>query len=146
MRKLLNRIANPFMKVLLRSPFHGIASGSVLLLSFAGCRSGKHYILPVSYVRVGSNLIVVSDRERMWWRNLRGGVPVTVYLQGQRRQAHATIALEPDGTAAQWLPYLEQNAGLTRQLGLAKQPASQLTPAAISNVIQRRVMLQIQLV
>jgi hypothetical protein len=26
---------------------------------------------------------VVSPRSRLWWRNLRGGAPVTVYVRGQ---------------------------------------------------------------
>jgi hypothetical protein len=54
------RLYNPFVVALLRSPLHGFMSGSTMLLTYAGCRSGKAYTKPVNNLRDGDTLLVVS--------------------------------------------------------------------------------------
>jgi deazaflavin-dependent oxidoreductase (nitroreductase family) len=91
MRNLFNRISNLFMKPLLRSPLHFLASGSVVLLSFTGHKSGKLYTTPVEYRQDWNTLTILTRTERKWWRNLKGGVPVTVRLRGRDVSATADI-------------------------------------------------------
>ena len=43
------RVLNAVMRLLLRSPLHRLRSRRVLLLEFRGRRSGKRYLMPVSY-------------------------------------------------------------------------------------------------
>ena len=78
---------------LLKSPFHGLMSGNTVLLGYEGRKSGKRYIVPVNFVRVagedGDLLLITSERGRTWWRNLRGGSPVNLRLQGMRLTAPA---------------------------------------------------------
>lgn len=77
------RLYNPIVGSLLRSPLHGLMSGSTMLITFAGCKSGKNYTTPVNYVADGDDLLAVSRDERLWWRNLRGGGPVGVRVRGR---------------------------------------------------------------
>lgn len=77
------KLYNPIVIWLLRSPLHGLMGNSTMLITFAGRKSGKTYITPVNYVWDDHTLLVVSPRDRLWWRNLRGGAPVTVYVRGQ---------------------------------------------------------------
>ena len=72
----LQRLYNPLVVWLLRSPLHHLMSGSVLLLTFEGRRSGRTYTTPVNYVREGEDLLLVAARDHTWWKNLRGGAPV----------------------------------------------------------------------
>src|SRR4030042_5724542 len=74
---------NPIMVWLLRSPLHGMLSGNMMVLNYTGRKSGKAYHLPVSYIRLGEILLTISYKRRTWWRNLRGGAPVTIRLQGK---------------------------------------------------------------
>jgi len=67
------RFYNPVLIQLLRSPLHGLLSKSVMLITYAGRKSGKEYTAPVSYVRHDGALLIVASREHAWWRNLRGG-------------------------------------------------------------------------
>lgn len=76
------KLYNPIVIRLLRSPLHGVMSGSTMLVTYAGRRSGRKYTVPVNYVRAGNNLLVVGSREHSWWKNLRGGAPVTVRVRG----------------------------------------------------------------
>jgi deazaflavin-dependent oxidoreductase (nitroreductase family) len=82
--------ANPLMKLLLRSPWHGVASNEVMLVTVTGRKTGKRYTTPVNYVRDGDVLSVLTHAHRTWWRNLRGGAPVTIVLRGKTIQTMGT--------------------------------------------------------
>lgn len=75
------KLINPMMKALLNSPFHGGVSKNLLLLTFTGRKSGKIFTTPVGYVRQGGSLTVLTHSA--WWKNLIGGVPVSVRIQGK---------------------------------------------------------------
>jgi deazaflavin-dependent oxidoreductase (nitroreductase family) len=77
------KLYNPIVIWLLRSPLHGLMSGSSMLITFSGRKSGKSYTTPVNYVWDDRTLLVVSPKDRLWWRNLRGGAPVTVRVRVQ---------------------------------------------------------------
>jgi hypothetical protein len=79
---------NPFVSAILRSSLHGVLSPHVLLLTYTGRKSGRTYTLPVGYVREGDAITICSGGHR-WWRNLRGGAPVSVLLRGRRRTGRA---------------------------------------------------------
>jgi deazaflavin-dependent oxidoreductase (nitroreductase family) len=94
---------NSVVAALLNSPLHGVMSGSMMLITFQGRKSGKTYTTPVEYLRQGDALFVVSRREHTWWRNLVGangtGVPVMLHLQGKDVQANARAVMnEPELT------------------------------------------------
>lgn len=92
------RLYNPLVIRLLCSPLHVLMSGSVLLLTFEGRRSDRSYTTPVNYVRRGDDLLLVSSREHSWWKNLRGGAPVTLRVRGRKK---ADVAEAFEGRAAE---------------------------------------------
>ena len=95
------RFYNPLVIGLLRSPLHALMSGSVLLLTFEGRRSGRTYTTPVSYVREGEDVLLVAARDHSWWKNLRGGAPVRLRISGRNEEGVAE-ALE-DASAVEAL-------------------------------------------
>jgi hypothetical protein len=74
----MNKFVNPLVRLILRSPLHGLMDGSLLLIIYRGRKSGKDYTLPVQYARDGSTIYIVPGmpEKKTWWRNLRGGAPV----------------------------------------------------------------------
>jgi len=56
------KAVNPFMKSLLRSPLHGWMSGSVTILGFRGRKSGREFATPLSYVREGGTVFLLSAK------------------------------------------------------------------------------------
>jgi hypothetical protein len=72
---------NNAMKFVLRSPAHKVVSKNILLITFTGCKSGKTYTTPVSYSQFDDQVYVFTHAN--WWKNLCGGAPVTLCLQGQ---------------------------------------------------------------
>ena len=75
------RVANPIVKLLLRSPLHGIASENIALLHFRGRKSGREFVTPLSYVRENDTVCLMSAHSTRWWMNLRhDGVPVSLEI------------------------------------------------------------------
>lgn len=102
------RFYNPIVIGLLRSPLHLLGDQHTLILTVTGRKSGKRYTFPVSYLRYGDTLVVMTHRERTWWKNLQGGsTPVGVYVDGHDRPARAEIATDPDQVAQALLQFLQ---------------------------------------
>lgn len=93
--RLVRILINSLVTTILRSPWHGIRSQQLLLLTFTGRKSGKEFTTPMRYVQEGERLrmIVVYP----WWRNLLGEATVHVLLQGQMRTGIAEVLPEEDG-------------------------------------------------
>jgi deazaflavin-dependent oxidoreductase (nitroreductase family) len=81
----LHRLGNPMTAALLKSPLHGMLSGSVALLTATGRKTGTAYVFPVQYARSGAIVVIVPGdyRHKRWWRNLRSPRPVQIRIAGR---------------------------------------------------------------
>src|SRR5687768_11208467 len=95
MQSIFMQIGNALTTVILRSPLHGAISKSTLLLAITGHKSGHEITLPINYFQYGDTLYITSPRSRKWWRNLRGGAPVLVRLEGREVDGTAMVVEEP---------------------------------------------------
>jgi F420H(2)-dependent quinone reductase len=96
---LQRRVGNPLVIAILRSPFHGLISRRIVLLSILGRRSGTRITIPVGYVSEGATLhvLVAGKPLKRWWHNLEGGAPVAVLLRGRAFEANAeALTFEQD--------------------------------------------------
>lgn len=108
---------NPIVIGLLRSPLHILGDQHTIVLTVTGRKSGRHYTFPVSYLRDGETLLVMTHREQTWWKNLQGGsTPVGVYVDGHDRPARAEIATDPDQVTKTLLQFLQQVPAWRREL------------------------------
>jgi len=74
-------VANVVMRQVLRLPFPTPLSGSLMLLSFTGRKTGRIYHQPVSYVRDGAVLLTPGGGR--WKLNLSDDQPIRVRLRGR---------------------------------------------------------------
>jgi len=88
-------VVNPAMRLLLRSPLHGLVSGSLMLITFTGRRSGRRYTTPVRYLRDGDLVYCLTSTQTRWWRNLLGDAEVTLRIRGRDHRCHA-VAIPDD--------------------------------------------------
>jgi hypothetical protein len=93
----MNRIVNPALRTILRSPIHRLASGRVALITYTGRRSGREYTIPCFYRDKGDEVTIAvgwPDR-KVWWRNLTGdGGPVRLLVNGQELRGHGVATRE----------------------------------------------------
>lgn len=141
-----SKLYNPLMIGLLRSPLHGIASKYFILLTFTGRKSGKVYTTPVEYFYNGNTLHVFTQVQRVWWRNLQGGVPVTVRLRGQD---YAAIAEAVGQDAATFEPafhaYIERFPGRAKYFDIRQDADGTLNHDDIVKAAQGQVTISLHL-
>jgi hypothetical protein len=83
---------NRLMSGVLRSPLHGIASRSVMLITFTGRKSGKTYTTPISYLREGD--MVTAFSHARWTKNLAGGAPVTLHIKNKEYHGQGDLVAD----------------------------------------------------
>jgi deazaflavin-dependent oxidoreductase (nitroreductase family) len=137
-------IVNQAMKLVLRSPVHGMVSKSILLISFTGRKSGKTYTTPVSYSQSDDQVYVFTHAR--WWKNLTGGTPVTVRIQGRELQGLAEpVAQDKQAVAAGLMAHLRKvpsDAGFySVTLDENRNPRAE----DVEKAAQSAVMIRIQL-
>jgi F420H(2)-dependent quinone reductase len=96
--RLVLRVVNPLLRALLRSPFHRLLSSHVMLIAVRGRKTGRVYTVPVGRHESDGTFLVCSDGP--WRRNLRGGAPVTLTVDGCERTGYAELEENPDEVAA----------------------------------------------
>jgi hypothetical protein len=105
---LMNSLANPFVKLLARSPLHNLMDEKVVLITYTGRKSGKTNTVPVNYLLVNKTLHIISLRNRNWWRNLKGGASVEVLLKGIKQNGWADL-VEDQQKVAEELDLFSRN-------------------------------------
>jgi hypothetical protein len=136
-------IGNPFMKVILRSPFHAVMSKSIAILSITGKKSGRVYTLPVNYQRDGDEIWIVSNRDRTWWRNLRCGAKVLVCLAGRDYEAWGEVYEEAQEVSQQLRLLILLSPTYGRVLKIGLDPEGNPVRADVDKAAKSRVMVKL---
>ena len=135
---------NRTMKLVLRSPVHGIVSKTVLLITFTGRKSGKTYTTPVSYSQNGDQVYVFTHAD--WWKNLHSGASVSLLIQGRELQGLAEAVAEDKGAVAAGLAtHLRKVPSDARYYGVTFDDHRNPRAEEIEKAAQSVVMIRIRL-
>jgi hypothetical protein len=104
-----SKLYNPLVSALLRSPLHGLVGKHMALLTISGRKTGHLFSVPVSYTQHNSMLAIFSQREHIWWRNLRGSSNISVRLGGKQYQGLAEAIEEPECVTDALATYLDEH-------------------------------------
>ncbi|HET9590250.1 MAG TPA: nitroreductase/quinone reductase family protein [Anaerolineales bacterium] len=130
---------------LLRSPFHGMISKGVMLVSVIGRKSGKTISTPTNYLREGSTLWIISWRDRKWWRNLRGGANVQVLLAGQRVVGRGQVIEEQQAVAQSLFDYYRKVPQYAKYVQIGLDAAGPPVYADCQRAAQKLLIVRIDL-
>lgn len=135
---------NDFMSWVLRSPFHGMLSGGMMLITVTGKRTGKKYTTPVGYYVEGEYLWIITSRERKWWRNLQGGAAVDLLLKRKPVQAFAEVETDEKSVEARMYEYLRHVPQAAKRMGIRVQD-NQPDGSDIARTAKDRLFLKLKL-
>jgi len=135
---------NPMMIWLLKSPLHGMISRGVMLVTVAGCKSGRTISIPTNYLRDGNTLWVISWRDRMWWRNLRGGANVQVLLAGRGVEGRGQVIEEEKAVAQSLFDYYRKTPQVAKYVQVGLDTAGKPILADCERAAQKMVMIRIE--
>jgi len=85
------RLINPLVVLILRSPLHFLASKNLIFITFKGRKSKKTFNIPVSYHREGNELIALTLKQNLWWKNLKMLNTTQITLLGKKEDVGLTI-------------------------------------------------------
>ena len=133
---------NPIMPALLRSPLHPLVSNTMMLMTSTGRKSGKSYTTPMNYLTIDGALYTTSTRERVWWRNLRGGADVSLRLQGKDIPALAESIEDHNEVAQVLVQIFQSNPHLARYMDVKINPDGTPDLADIDRLAEERVIVR----
>ena len=139
---------NPIIVAILRSPLQGMISSGIMLVTMTGRKSGRRLRLPVNYVRDGEEedlLWTTSLRKRTWWRNLRGGAPVTLRLRGKNRPATGTAIEDEEGVTEALIRYLQEVPDFAKHFDIGLDDERKPIRTDVMQAAQKRVMIRFDL-
>jgi deazaflavin-dependent oxidoreductase (nitroreductase family) len=128
---------------LLRSPFHGMLSSNMMLITVIGRKTGQKYTLPVNYYREDNSLWVLTSRGRTWWRNVQGGADVSLLLRRQPVQAFAETELETQTVERLLCAYLKHIPHGAGSMGVQMQNGTP-NPDDIKRIAKDRLFVRVQ--
>lgn len=134
---------NKTMKFILRSPLHRLVSHSLMLITFTGRKSGKFYTTPIGYSEHDGE--VVAFTHAVWWKNLRGGAPVTLRLRGREFAGIAEPVENKEAVAAGLMVHLQMIPGNARFYGVTIDPVAGLIAEDVDRAAQNAVMIRVRL-
>ena len=116
--------------------------GGLLLITVTGRKSGHAISTPVNYARDGDTLLITSKADRTWWKNLRGGAPVTLLMNGKTYRATATVIEDRATIEQQLLHFFRLTKRTIAGIHLDKdgQPTK---PEKFARVVESRVIIEI---
>ncbi len=146
----MNHIWNPIVRLLLRSPLHGMMSKSLMLITYTGKKSGKEYTLPVTYLEDGKTIYVMPGmpEKKVWWHNIEQDTPVKLTLRGKVVPARGT-RLEPqkDLKAISHIlrMFIMRNPPVAALFNVRRGEDGSLNPEDLNKASEKIVMIRMDL-
>jgi deazaflavin-dependent oxidoreductase (nitroreductase family) len=140
------RWLNAVMTALLHTPgLQRLIGRSVALLTVTGRRTGARYTIPVTYVRAGDTVRVITKTARTWWRNLPSNPDVELRLAGRRRVGRAEVAAGDPASVPALVHFLERRRRDARAYGIAVSAAGRVDRSQAAAVLPRLVIITVTL-
>jgi hypothetical protein len=103
--KVLRSVRDGIVGAVLCSPLHRMLSGSLLLISFTGRRTGQEHSRPVMFAGDERGLIIFVGHaeQKVWWRNLTERAPVRVRLRGRELEGYGEVVKRDSALAGRYV-------------------------------------------
>lgn len=134
---------NDFMTWVLRSPFHGLLSSGMMLITVTGCKTGRKYTTPVGYYRNDGYLWVLTSRDRTWWRNLQGGAEVSLLLKRKPVTGFAEIELDFAAVEQRMHEYIKHTPQAAKPMSIRVENGN-ASPKDVARVAKERLFVRIK--
>jgi deazaflavin-dependent oxidoreductase (nitroreductase family) len=146
----MNKIVNPVVRLILRSPLHGILSGSLMILTCCGRKTGREYRLPVQYAQAGNVIYLVpgNPEQKTWWRNLIETAPVQLTLRGQKVAGHARVLkaeIDSEAILAGFGVYLQRFPALIKYHHIRVETGGSFNAADLQKAAAQVVIIRVEL-
>jgi len=134
---------NAFMKGILRSPLHGMLGDGFAVITVTGRKTGRRISTPINVDPADGEFLVVSFRERIWWRNLEGGRAAELHHGGKTFPVTARIQKDTAGVAAELKKYFAKHPGRAKYFELAADSKGEISADSLKHAAENRVIVHL---
>jgi hypothetical protein len=143
LRPLVNRVVNPAMRGLLRSPAGRRLGRHLAVIRYTGVRTGQRRELVAGYARAGAAtwIWVGGAESKRWWRNFRTPAPAELWLAGEHLAGQGVAvegAVDPETCRQGVAAYVASVPGGSRAMRL-NAPPERLTADDLRGIVMVRV-------
>lgn len=132
---------NGLMGLMLRTPLVQRLAGKMFaLMTVTGAKTGRRYTTPVQYLTHGGEFVVLSQRMRTWWRNIRSRPAVEMRIEGTRVHGHARIASDSEAPVV-LAACLEEQPQVARFYGLEPDASGTVRAEDVDRLLERVVVI-----
>jgi hypothetical protein len=140
---LTNRVANPVLRGLLRSPAGRRLGKHLAVIRYTGARTGQRRELVAGCAQAGAAawIWVGGAQSKRWWRNFRTPAPVELWLAGEHLTGRGVAvegAVDPESCRQGVAAYVGSVPGGGRAMRL-KAPPDGLTSDDLRGIVLVRV-------
>jgi deazaflavin-dependent oxidoreductase (nitroreductase family) len=140
----LRRLGDVPIKWILRSPLHQALSGSILLLTVRGRKTGHNFTVPVNYVAFNDELLIVSRPGQTWDQELIGGAQVEARIEGDDYAGRAQVLTDQHEKEAALLSFIRRSPQYCKRLGIVITPTGNpANPTALQAVAGEWVVIRV---
>jgi deazaflavin-dependent oxidoreductase (nitroreductase family) len=143
--KALTNIGNFFIRLILSSPLHGMMNKNTLLIDFTGRKSGKKFSTPVNFTREGKLVWITSQKERLWWRNLKTNPEVKLTMYGQEVIGTAVVLEAEEDAAVGLEKFLRPAPQMARYYQIRTREDGSLESSDLLEAAKNLVVIEIDL-
>ena len=109
-KKPLKPISDYIVRMILKSPFHMFIGNKTALIEFTSRQSGRVACQPIRYLRKDNVIQALCEKGKDWWKNIKGGAPVKLVLDGKKYQGWAEVIEETDKIIKEWQTFVRSLA------------------------------------
>ena len=129
--------------MVLDSRLHPLAGKNIAIITITGCKTGKLIETPVNVVRVGRALVIISFRNRTWWRNLRDGRVASLRLAGKQYSVRSEVIEAPTEVANNLKDYFTQYPGYAKYFRISLEADRSPSSQQLNALAEERVIVKL---
>lgn len=114
-----------------------------MLVTFTGRNSGRVFTIPVRYLEHDGKIRCFTSCTNQWWRNLRGGADVSLYVAGRSISCHAeAFAGDPTRIVPALAEFLSRFPQDAPYYDVQVDPRGNPLPAQVAQASLQTVMVE----
>ena len=130
---------------LLRSRLYWLMGNASLLIQVTGRKSGRVIELPVNFHKQGSDLWIISSRDRVWWRNLTENPRVKVWIGGREMAADTELVLDENAVLERLGRLCVEKSWMAKWLNISVDAQKRPLPEELQRVAHERLFVRLRL-
>jgi Domain of unknown function (DUF385). len=132
-------LGNAFMKAIIVSPLHGLMGDGFGLITVTGRKTGRRISTPVNVSLQDGEYLVISYRNRTWWRNLLDGREGELHHRGKTFPISARVLDRASGVLPVLKTYFEAYPGREKYFGIRTDPGGLCLEEDLARAAEERV-------